>query len=942
MDLSETIHLLGDMLGQVLIEQESRELYDIEEHIRALAKARRSSDPAEARSGEQALIEATARLDPATAQAVACAFALYFDLVNTAEDNYRVSVLRQEAIENAPEPVHDSIEEAVQLLHASGMSREDLDDLLNGLQIELVLTAHPTEARRRTVLSKIARIAAALRAVHSSRLLPREQEVYRQALYNEITTLWLTNRTRTARPTPADEVRTALYFVGNVFWSVLPEASALLNEALEKYYPGLRADQPWLRLASWMGGDRDGNPNVTAEVTAETLHLHRGLALENHRQTIQDLSRRMSLSASRVLLPDSLRAWLENRPALPPHAARIQQRYPDEPYRLVLALLAQDLSDASQSDMKAHLLSSAPHAARIRLEHLLGPLSAIAGAVPEALARGPLQTTLRQLDAFGLHGARLDIREDAGRLNAALGETLRGLGIERCFEEMDPEARKARLLHLLAEPVPALARHPGVTPEAAETWALFRLIHRARAVYGTDLLGPFIISMATCAADLLVVLLLLRWSGETGADPLPDGKQAQHQPSDGMQIVPLFETIQDLENAPRVMRELFSLDVYLQHLQSCPDGQMVMIGYSDSNKDGGFLMSNWALYQAQEQVARVCREHGVRLTLFHGRGGTAARGGGPTNRTILAAPGGTVNGRYRLTEQGEIIATRYSTHEMALRHVEQIVNAVLLASAPVCIVPDPHIQDGCSQRVSPQSIPEEWRAALDGMAACAKAKYRGLVFETPGFIEYWQAATPIEEIKRMRIGSRPASRQPGLEQITKIRAIPWVFSWMQSRCNLPGWFGLGTGFASLCDEREDGLDLLRAMYAEWPFLRVLLENAELSLSKADMDIARMYDELVPDRDLARRIFNEIRVEYERTVEMVLAIQQEGALMDGNPTLQRAIKARNPYIDPMNAIQVEMLRRLRALDDPEGDEAQAIREIVVMTINGISAGLRNTG
>jgi phosphoenolpyruvate carboxylase len=932
MDLSETIHLLGDLLGRVLIEQESAELFAVEERVRAEAKVRRSTNRQTAEEGARALAEEIAGLDREKAWVIACAFALYFDLVNTAEDNSRMNVLRKEALEKAPEPVHDSIDEAVQLLKASGLTREQLVKLLESLHIELVLTAHPTEARRRTVLSKIARIAEALRALDAGQLLPREEERCLQVLHNEITTLWLTDRSRSAQPTPTDEVRTALYFVGQIFWTALPQLYEMLDEAVEKYYPGLKIDHPWLKLASWMGGDRDGNPNVTADVTAETLHLHRGLAVENHRAALQDLSRRLSLSDEYLPLPEALKTWLARRPALPVHAARIQARYPHEPYRLVLSLLANDLAEASQDDMKARLLSSAPHTARVQIADLSNPLEAIAAAVPLAVEQGSLSTTLRQLEIFGLYGARLDVREDSARLNASLGEVLRGLGIELHFEELDPGARQELLVRLLNSPAPSLATRPGITSETAETWALFRLIARARDVYGRELLGPLIISMSASPADVLAALLIARWSGC----------------AEGLQIVPLFETIQDLADAPRVMEALFALPVYREHLRTCPDGQMVMVGYSDSNKDGGFLMSNWALYQGQEQIARVCREHGVRLTLFHGRGGTTARGGGPPNRSIFAQPGGTVGGHYRLTEQGEIISTRYSTIDMALRNLEQIVNAVLLSSAPVCLVPDPHITEGCSQRVSPEELPAPWRQAMQVMAEAAMAKYRALVFATPGFIEYWQAATPIEEIKRMHIGSRPAARWPGAEQVNKIRAIPWVFSWMQSRCNLPGWYGLGTGLAALCETRPDGLDRLQAMYESWPFLRVLLENAELSLSKADMRIAAMYDALVPDRVLARRIFGEIQAEYARTVKMLLLIKGQTELMQSEPVIQRSIKLRNPYVDPLNYIQVEMLRRLRALENSKGAEtavsaeAEALREVIVLTINGIAAGLRNTG
>lgn len=926
MDISETIHLLGDLLGEVLIEQESRQFFELEEEIRRLAKTGRSDDGVEAQQGARLLAEQVARLDLETAQGIAGAFALYFDLVNTAEDNYRVSVLRQEAIKNAPNPVHDSIDEAIQLLKESGLTGSQMADLLADLQIELVLTAHPTEARRRTILSKIARIEEALHAIGSGLLLAREQQSYRDLLRNEITTLWLTDRARATQLTPTDEVRTALYFVGEIFWKALPLAYQVLQNALDQYYPGIQAGSRWLRLASWMGGDRDGNPYVTHEVTAETLHLHRGLALENHRQTLQDLSRRLSLTESRTPLPEGLVTWLGKRPAFTAHAAQIRKRYPTEPYRLILNLLASDLAEASQDDMKSRLLVDIPHSARIHLKDLTVPLAEVDAALPPAVSNGLLKTAQRQFDIFGLHGARLDLREDSARINAALGEVLRALGIEPNFENKSSQERQELLVYLLNKPVPPLARYLGVSPEVSESWAVFRLVHRARSVYGPDLIGPFIISMSHSAADLLSVLLMATWTGC----------------ADGLQIVPLFETIADLQAAPRVMSDLFALPPYRRHLDTCPDGQMVMVGYSDSNKDGGFLMSNWALYQAQEKIAQVCREHKVRLTLFHGRGGTAARGGGPTNRAILAAPGGTVNGHYRLTEQGEIISTRYSTVEMALRHLEQVVNAVLLVSAPVCLAPDPHLEEGCGPRVSPQELPEPWRAAMSKMAAAAMDSYRRLVYETPGFIEYWQAATPIEEIKNMRIGSRPAARKPGAEQVAKIRAIPWVFSWMQSRYNLPGWFGVGTGLNQVLEGQEDGLELLRALNESWPFFRVILENVELSLSKADMQIAKIYDRLVMNRPLAERIFGIIQDEYLLTVKAVLAIKGQSQLMENEQVLQRSIKMRNPYVDPLNYIQVELLKRLRTLPDADGEEAARLQEVIVLTINGIAAGLRNTG
>jgi phosphoenolpyruvate carboxylase len=921
MDLPETIRLLGDLLGQVLTAQESPRLFKAEERIRAWAKMRRSVHREEVEEGARALQSEIARLNVDTARAITSAFAVYFDLVNAAEDNARIQALRAEAFEKSPEPVHDSIGDSVRQLRDAGMSPDQMAELVSRLQVEIVLTAHPTEARRRTLLSKIERIAVALRDMHTKHLLPDELDALQQSILNEITTLWLTERARTRRPAVTDEVRTTLFFIGQVFWTALPRINGLLQAALDEHYPGLQARTGWLRLASWIGGDRDGNPFVTAEVTAETLRLHRGLAIETHRQNLQDLARRLSVSSRRFPVPAKLRTWLEQRRILPPHIVQIQQRYPFEPYRVILALLAADLAEASQDDMTGRLLSNAPHSARIKMEELIAPLRLIASALPRDVAYGPLRTTIHQMELFGLYGARLDIREDAGRLNAALGEVLRALGIEPRFEDLQPADRRDLLLRLLAQPAPPLGLSPGVTAETEQTWAVFQLIQRARSIYGPELFGPFIISMAKSSADVLAVLLMASWTGR----------------ADGMQIVPLYETIDSLEAAAEVTDELLGLDLYCTHLATCPEGLMVMVGYSDSNKDGGYMMSVWAIYQAEERVAEVCRERNVKLTLFHGRGGTVARGGGPTNRSILAQPGGTVNGRYRLTEQGEILTSRYSNIDLALRNVEQIVGAVLLASAPEDLEGGRGIG-----RPSPRVLPEAWRSAMHTMAAASYARYRGLVYETPRFDEFWREATPLEEIKQMAIGSRPAARLAGAEQVTSIRAIPWVFSWMQSRCNLPGWFGLGTGLDSLKDERPDADPLLKEMYADWPFFRLLIDNAELSLSKADMSIAAVYADLVSDRALAQEIFAQIQVEFDRTSQAVRAIKDEEELMQAAPVMQRSIRLRNPYVDPLNYFQVEMLRRLQAQTDPTSEEAKAIREVIMLTINGIAAGLRNTG
>ena len=904
MDLSASIHWLGDTLGRVIVDQESQQIFDLEERIRQAAKDRRSGNQDAARE----LAGVVAELSAEEGHAVASAFSLYFDLVNVAEDAHRVSVLHDLKRDNYPAPIHDSIGETLANFRRYGITQEQVGDLLKRLNIELVLTAHPTEAKRRTILSKLKRIAEILQIVDRPNLLAQEFEACQASLHEEVTELWLTSRARTARPTVTDEVRTGLYFLDEVFWEVLPTIYADLESSLAQHYPELTVDHPWLQLASWIGGDRDGNPHVTSEVTAETLRLHRGLAVEKHRSVFQDLARRLSMNSRWNPLPQGLQSWFDERRPLPSHISYLEERYATEPYRLIISLLANDLAEASKEDMTARLLSGEPHTARAKIEDFRRPLEAIRRSLPHPIAQGKLRDVQRQLDIFSLRSARLDIRQHSDRLNAAVAEILRALDVHQDFRGLDTISRAKLLVKLLAQPRPNLADHAGITRETAETWSLFKLLTRAREVYGEDLLGPFIISMASCAADVLVVLLLARWA----------------DCDIGMEIVPLFETLDDLEAAPSILTELFSLDLYRAHLASCDHHQMIMIGYSDSNKDGGYLAANWALYQAQEEIAEVCRRHDVNFTLFHGRGGTVARGGGPANRAIRAQPPGTINGHFRLTEQGEIIASRYSNRELAHRHLEQIVHAVLLASAP-------------AGRAVEMEIHPSWRAAMDKMSSAAQAAYRALVYETPGFIEYWQAATPLDEIKHLHIGSRPASRKPGEGDVAEIRAIPWVFSWMQSRFNLPGWYGLGSGL-----ETEKSLTLLQEMYAAWPLFTGLLDNAEMSLLKADMGIARLYSDLVPDQKLADRFFARIVEEYERTRGAVLEITRHQKLMESEPVVQRSVHLRNPYIDPLNYIQVEMLRRLRRLPDQYSEAAESLRHVIVLTINGIAAGLKNTG
>lgn len=906
-DLSSSIHLLGDLLGKVIIELESRDIFDTEERIRQAAKARRREDLADNRPAGDIMESEIASLNSQKAAAIASAFTLYFDLVNLAEENDYVSKMIINEQNSRTEQIPDSITEAVFILYNNGVSGEKISTLINKLSIELVMTAHPTEAKRRTILSKLRRIEESLSNIYRSELSQTQMDECISAIHAEIAAIWLTDRLRTLSPAVTDEVRTGLYFVDEILWTLLPGIYDIFDRALARYYSEVKPETNWLTIGSWIGGDRDGNPNVTAAVTAETLRLHRGLAIEKNRASLRNLSRFLSFSNRKLPPDENLKAWIGRHRPFTRHSAYIEDRYENESYRLALSLLESDLANASQEDMLPGLLSGKPQSAIIQPEEMINLLEVIMRTLPRPIAESFPHTALRQMKIFGLHAAHLHLREDAGKLTAALSEILHVLGIEIRFDKINHTERISLLTGLLEKPVPVLALHSEILQSASETVSLFRLASRAISIYGRKTIGPFIVSMTGSASDVLVALLLARWTGC----------------NDNLQIVPLIETIADLEKASDILRELFENKSYHEHLKNNGNNQTVMIGYSDSNKDGGYLTANWSLYRAQEEINRICKEYGITLTIFHGRGGPAARGGGPVNQAIRSQPPGSISGKFRLTEQGEVLTSRYSNQHLARHHIEEIVNAVLLSSF--------------DETSTFKPVQPEWRKLMSVMSKASQEEYRTLIFNTPGFYDFWKAATPINEIKRLRMGSRPYVRGKEDDSIKNIRAIPWVFSWMQSRFNLPGWYGLGTGLKSAGNR-----PLLREIYSGWYFFTSLISNTEVSMLLADMEIARLYTDLVPDKESALRIFKIIKEEYLRTEEAILMITGENALLDNDWNLKKSIHLRNPYIDPLNFLQVEMLGRLRALPDSEGPEAQAIREVIVITINGIASGLRNTG
>jgi len=921
--LSADIHLLGDILGQVIRRQAGLEIFELEEVIRALAKARRVDPNPDI---DTRLTELIAGLTLEKSELMARAFTTYFELINLAEENHRVRVLRQRERTAYPRPLNESISAAIAALWQMGVDEWEMERLLARLHVEMVFTAHPTETKRRTVLSKLRRIAQTLFEMEVRDLLPHEREELIDQIRAEVTSLWLTERSRTTKPTPTDEVRTGLYYFERSVWTVVPEIYKALERALAQHYPKLKPPAHFLTFASWMGGDRDGNPNVTTAITAETLRLHRGSAVNHYRQAARELDRSLSMSDRLVETGSALRQVLDselNRPSS--HLTFLQSRYPNEPYRLFTAILANDLAVAAEDKaMVARLTGRSKNPpTRIRTKNdLLAPLDLLDDSLRQAgidsMAAVDLKRLRTQAHVFGLHVARLDIRQYSEYHTEVLAELFHRLDYTDRYGQLPSDEQSALLSDLLDRPIPDLGQLSGLSDRTQESLALFQTIHRTVTLYGSEIIGPYIISMTHHPADMLAILLLAYWHG------LCLRPSGQVQP---LAIAPLFETRADLSNAAQTMAALFNHPAYARHLAELDHQQTVMIGYSDSNKDAGYLAAKWELFQAQEALVECCRQNGITMTLFHGRGGTMARGGGPANRAIQAQPPGSVNGRIRITEQGEVIDERYGHPAIARRHLEQTIHAVLLASMP--------------NRLVKTTAQPAWRTAMAELTAAAYAAYRQLIYETPALLEYWQQATPINEISHLRIGSRPVRRQSS-DIFASLRAIPWGFSWMQSRHVLPGWYGVGDALAIYTANHPEGLTLLQEMYHDWPFFHTIIDNVQISLGKADIDIAKRYAGLVKNEAVRQQIFDQIEAAFGLTCRWILRITGQNELLDNAPTLQRAVRQRNPYLDPLNLIQIELLRRLRALPDQESPEAEPLWQAIFLTINGIAVGLKNTG
>lgn len=921
--LSANIRALGDALGRIITTQQGPDALALVEQVRRMAKELRNA-PHE--TDPQALPRLIADLSLPQLQSLVKAFTLYFGLVNLAEGVERLRALRVRDLRNAPAPRAESIADAIALLKRHGVPADAIQAWLDHALIMPVLTAHPTESRRRTILIKLRRIFDTLiDLTFGERLvLPSDRQAALTRIEREIVGLWQSDDVRHRRPSVLDEVENGLFYFQTVLWDLLPQMYRETAEALTEAYPDHQWQlPPFLRFGSWMGGDRDGNPFVTPEVTIETVRLMRSAMLRYLIGGIDRLITDLSQSVQQVHVDAAIIDRIADyRELMPDAAATLNPHYRCEPYRQLCHFIQARLHNTLNYTLNhTPRWGADPPPPRLptvyyHSRELLADLDLIDASLRNhggaLIADGLLRDVRTNVAVCRLHTATLDVRQHASRHTAALSEILAAAGVVANYEALDEAERVAVLSTEIRRPRPLTPiRLSHFSPATAETVQTFRVMAAISEQLDPEIFQTYIISTTSQVSDLLAVLLFCRDAGL-----YQPGQHSQ------LNIVPLFETGDDLQRAPVLLNELLQLPVYREHLVLRDNLQEVMLGYSDSNKEGGFVAANWALYRAQVELTAVTERHGARLRLFHGRGGAVGRGGGPAGQAILAQPPGTLHGQIKVTDQGEMISDRYLDPRTAHRHLEQVVNAVLRAGFP-----------GMARQPEP-----EWLAAMEQMATTARTVYRRLVYEDPDFLTYFRSATPVAEFNRLRIGSRPVSRRQS-DRIEDLRAIPWVFSWMQSRHTIPGWFGLGSALAQFAEADPNHLHLLRAMYRHWPFFTTLLDNAQMIMLKADMGIARRYAELVTDQAIAERIFQQIEAEFHRTGRMICQITEYNDLLDNQPVLQRAIRQRNPYIDPLSYVQIELLRRLRAAPpEAQGD----LETVLLMSINGIAAGLKNTG
>ncbi|EFW93429.1 phosphoenolpyruvate carboxylase [Haladaptatus paucihalophilus DX253] len=885
-DVRQDVRELGGLLGDVLSRLASREAFESVETVRTGSIDYRRGD-AESRA---VLRDEVADLSPELAGHVARAFATYFELINLAEERQRVRAIREGTQEGTLE---DSLRATAETLAEADADPETVERVLEDVNVVPTFTAHPTEARRKTVKAKLRSVETLLSELDERRLTDRERNQLERRLESEVTGLWETRQVRKRRPEVADEARNVLWYLENVLFDIVGDVYDELDHTVGEEFD---VDVPKLfGFRSWAGSDRDGNPHVTPEVTAETLDRQRDVVLERYRDELKRLSGVLSQDGDRIETSALFDSSLDtDREQLPTIAERVTDRYPEEPYRQKLALMRERI------DRVGDVRPGGYHDA----EELLADVDAIADSLRKDGAESVVETEVeplrRRVETFGFSLAALDLRDHQENHTTAIAEALAREGFD--YDSMSEDERVELLTDAILQDEPIIDLDTeGLSETASRVLTLFSETADWQREYGAETIDTYCISMTEEASHVLEVLFL---ADQAGIVDLPGYS--------GLDVVPLLETEYALSGARRIVGTLFENEAYAAALEARGGTQEIMLGYSDSNKENGFLAANWSLYRNQKRLAEITEEYDVTLRLFHGRGGSISRGGGPMNEALLALPRETVSGQVKFTEQGEAIAEKYANPVIAERNVEQMLDAQIRARYAA-------LED------DEETIPDEWVEAMDVAADAARDAYRDLL-ESDGFVSYFEETTPITVIEDLNLGSRPASRS-GERTVEDLRAIPWVFSWTQSRCILPGWYSLAKGLDAYGD-----VETLREMYEEWPFFRTTIDNAAMALARTDLEITAEYADLASPK-LREQFFPELEAEYERSAELVLDITGRDDLLS-REWLRESLDRRNPYVDPLNLLQVRLLRQSHLTET----ERRTLR----LTVTGVAAGMKNTG
>ena len=903
------IRLLGRILGDTIKLHEGEATYELIETVRKLAVASRRLEDVTSRLS---LAETLDALGDDQAVVVVRAFSYFSLLANIAEDRHHIRRQRENR-RHGSRPLASTLRGLFADARERGTTRGEAMAMVSRVRVTPVLTAHPTEVQRRSTLDMQLAIADWLGRLDHPDLLDDERDAIEGELRRLVGTLWQTRMLRAVKLGVRDEIENALAYFDYSFIDAVPRIHGDIEDALAALQGqgAIPALPTVISIGSWVGGDRDGNPFVTAEMLEHAFRRQAEIAFDHYFAEVHALGAELPVSGLLVQLTSAMKALAEQSADKSPFRQ-------DEPYRRALTgVFARLAATAAALGLKREHRTAVgkgePYADAAAFAADLDVIDTSLRAGSSAmLADGRLRLLRRAVRTFGFHLATVDLRQNADVHEQVIAELLREARVAPDYLALDEPARQALLLAELATPRPLRSPFAGYSELAVGELAIVEQAAKVHASRGPDAIRQYVISKTETVSDLLEVAVMLKEAGLVVPGEAPTSK---------LQVVPLFETIGDLRRAPDTMRAWFALREAKSIVASLGGVQEVMLGYSDSNKDGGYVTSNWELYKAETELVTVFREAGVRLRFFHGRGGTVGRGGGPSYEAILAQPPGSVQGELRLTEQGEVIASKYANRDIGRRNLE----ALLAATVRATLDEAPHEEHA------------EYHAAMEEISASAIAAYRGLVYETPGFVEYFRASTPIREIAELNIGSRPASRKPS-QRIEDLRAIPWVFSWAQCRVMLPGWYGLGSAVEAFIAQRGDkGRALLAEMWLQWPFFRAMLSNLEMLLAKADLSVAVRYKELVPDAKLADEIFGRIRRELDLTVKAFFTITTNEGFLENNPSLARSIRNRFPYLDPLNHMQVELLKRYRA-----GDTEAKVHRGIHLTINGLAAGLRNSG